>query len=59
MYTLLISEEATWDVLEALDYYNNLDRNLSERLQNEIANGFSKIHRTPFAFQIKYQKVGV
>ena len=59
MYSLLISEEATWDVFEALDYYNNLDKNISERLRNEIAEGFSNLHKTPFSFHRKYKEIRI
>lgn len=59
MYSILISEETTWDVSEALDWYNALVRKLSERLQNEILCSFSNIQKTPFSFQIKYKNVRV
>ena len=59
MYSLLISEEATWDVSEAVDWYHNLDRKLSSKLQYEITLGFEIIQKTPLSFQTKYKNVRI
>lgn len=59
MYTLEIAEEATLDVLDALDWYNRLDNKLSIRLKAEIDQGFKFIQKAPFSFQLKYKDVRV
>lgn len=59
MYTIEISEDATLDVLEALEWYKRQDRKLSLRLKAEIDHGFQFIKKTPFSFQLKYKDVRV
>jgi plasmid stabilization system protein ParE len=59
MYIIVISEEATLDVAEALEWYKKRSSKLSERLKTEINLGFEYIRKTPFYFQLKFKDVRV
>lgn len=59
MYSFVISEEATLDVMEALAWYKKRNSKLSERLKSEIDHGFEYIRKTPFSFQSKYRNIRV
>ncbi len=59
MYSFVISEEATLDVLEALAWYKKRNDKLSNKLKAEIYQGFEYIRKSPFSLQSKYRNVRV
>ena len=50
-YSLIIKPEAEKDIDQAVEWYQDQDKNLISQLLNEIENGFTKILDNPKHFQ--------
>jgi hypothetical protein len=55
--TLSYSEEAFLDLLEAVKWYNKIEKGLGKRFKSEIKNIETNIKRNPTFASIKYKNV--
>jgi hypothetical protein len=55
-YRLLVSDEAYWDMVEAIDYYKSLSSGtLDNRFKEQLKEGMDYITRYPQHFSLKYK----
>ena len=59
-YKLLISDEAYWDIADAVDYYRHLlSENLENKFRAQLKVGFDYITENPEHFAIKYKGIRI
>ena len=59
-YRLLVSDEAYWDMVEAIDYYKSLSPGtLEDRFREQLKEGMDYITRYPQHFAIKYKGIRI
>lgn len=59
-YKLLVSEEAYWDISDAIDYYKHvLSENLEYSFREELKRGFDYITENPEHLAIKYNEIRI
>jgi len=58
-FSILISDEATFDILDAFYWYQAVEEKLSLKFQKELEQAFSHIKNNPNQFQLKYKSVRV
>jgi len=54
VFKIEFAPAAKYELFDALDYYYNINKELSERLYSEFNAGIDKISNNPFAFQLIY-----
>ena len=58
-YSLIIKPEAEKDIDQAVEWYQDQDKNLISQLLNEFENGFNKILDNPKHFQKRYHEIRI
>jgi len=58
-FSLLLSDAARLDIIEAFDWYNEIDRNLAVSLEVHIESGLNTIQNNPNLFQKRYKNTRV
>ena len=56
---MLIRTNAKKGLFEALEYYNQIDQKLGEKLKNEIMGCLEYIYENPYMFQKRYKDIRV
>ena len=59
MFELEFSKEARFDILEAINFYNNISENLMSRFNFEVKNSLEKVQENPLIYQQKYKSVRI
>lgn len=57
MSRLLISEEAFWDIKEAIGYYSQISESISEKFKEQLSKGLDYIVSNPLTITLKYKIV--
>ncbi|MGC4130568.1 MAG: type II toxin-antitoxin system RelE/ParE family toxin [Bergeyella sp.] len=58
-YQLLISEEAFWDIEDAVEYYSEISENLENRFLKQLKEGLSRITKYPLHYALKYKQIRI
>ncbi len=59
-YKLLVSDEAYWDIADAVDYYRHiLADNLENRFREELKQGLNYITENPEHLAVKYKEIRI
>jgi len=59
-YQLLISEEAFWDIEDAVKYYSEIPaENLDNRFLKQLKDGLNKITKKPLHYALKYKQIRI
>ncbi|CAN5428359.1 type II toxin-antitoxin system RelE/ParE family toxin [soil metagenome] len=58
-YSVLISDEATFDIIDAFNWYQAVEEKLSIRFEKEVESTLDQIKNNPNQFQLKYKTVRV
>ncbi len=59
-YRLLVSQEAYWDIVEAINYYKSLSVPfLVDRFRKQLKEGMDYITRYPLHLAIKYKNIRI
>lgn len=58
-FSLLLADTARLDIIEAFDWYNEIDSHLAESLEKYIETGLTTIQNNPNLFQKRYKKIRI
>lgn len=58
-YSILISDEATFDIFDAFYWYQAVEYKLSMKFEKEVESALEQIKNNPNQFQLKYKTVRV
>lgn len=57
MNNLLVSEEAFWDIKEAVGYYSRISENVANNFKEKLAEGLDYIVLNPLKISLKYKTI--
>lgn len=58
-FSLLLADAARLDIIEAFDWYNEIDNRLADSLEMNIEAGLATIQHNPNLFQKRYKKIRI
>ncbi len=58
-YSILISDEAYFDISEAYLWYETIENKLAQKFEKDLETAISSIQSNPNKFQLKYKTVRV
>lgn len=58
-FNLLLADAARLDIIEAFDWYNEIDSHLADSLEMYIEAGLTTIQHNPNLYQKRYKKIRI